>query len=318
MTARGQRATDEKGGRGPAAGDPAPRRDAAAPPAADTAAPRGVPEPRRQNGPIATETVRSAAERRRRIPRWAVKTLSPITLVALWQAASATGALPAETLAAPSVVLATAADLAATGELQEAVLTSLGRVLAGLAIGITTAVVLATLSGLFRLGEDIIDAPVQMLRTVPTIGLIPLLIIWFGIGEEPKIALIALTVTFPLYMNIYGGIRNVDSALIEAARTLGVGWFGAIRHIVLPGAMPGALVGLRFALGSAWLALVFGETINATSGIGYLMNNAREFFQTDVIVVCLALYALLGLIADFIVRLLERVLLAWRPAFSGT
>src|SRR5690606_12173707 len=188
--------------------DPAP-----GPPAAGPAEPAGTP-PRRP-GRVETETVRSAAERRRRIPRWAVKTLSPIALIALWQAASSTGALPAETLAAPSVVLTTAADLAGTGELQEAVLTSLGRVLAGLVLGIATAVVLATLSGLFRLGEDIIDAPVQMLRTVPTIGLIPLLIIWFGIGEEPKIALIALTVTFPLYMNIYGGIRNVDSALIE-------------------------------------------------------------------------------------------------------
>lgn len=273
---------------------------------------------RRAAPPVAAEDLRSAAERRRRVPRWLVKTLSPVALVALWQVAGSTGALPADTLAAPSVVLATAADLAGTGELQEAVAVSLGRVLAGLLIGIATALVLATLSGLFRVAEDIIDAPVQMLRTVPTIGLIPLLIIWFGIGEEPKIALIALTVTFPLYMNIYGGIRNVDSALIEAARTLGVGWLGTVRHIVLPGAMPGALVGLRFALGSAWLALVFGETINATSGIGYLMNNAREFFQTDVIVVCLALYALLGLLADLIVRLLERVLLAWRPAFSGT
>ncbi|QVQ54645.1 ABC transporter permease subunit [Spiractinospora alimapuensis] len=261
--------------------------------------------------------MRSVAETRRRVPRWLVKTLSPLGLLLLWQLASVVGWLPADVLAGPTVIATTARDLAATGELQDAVVTSLLRVLAGLALGALTAVVLATLAGLFRLGEDLIDAPVQMLRTVPTIGLIPLLIIWFGIGEEPKIALIALTVTFPLYMNIYGGIRNVDASLIEAGRTLGLGWFGTVRHIVLPGAMPSALVGLRFSLGSAWLALVFGETINATSGIGYLMNNAREFFQTDVIVVCLTLYALLGLLADHIVRLLERVLLAWRPAFSG-
>ncbi|RCV51393.1 ABC transporter permease [Marinitenerispora sediminis] len=262
--------------------------------------------------------MRSTGRRRGRPPRWLIKTASPVALVLLWQLASATGALPEETLAAPGTIVTTAAGLAETGELQDAVLTSLSRVLAGLGIGIGAAVVLATVSGLFRLGEDLIDAPVQMLRTVPTIGLIPLLIIWFGIGEEPKIALIALTVTFPLYMNIYGGIRNVDSALIEAGRTLGLGRFGTVRHIVLPGAMPSALVGLRYALGSAWLALVFGETINASSGIGYLMNNAREFFQTDVIVVCLVLYAFLGLLADLIVRVLERVLLAWRPAFSGT
>ncbi|MFC7329884.1 ABC transporter permease [Marinactinospora rubrisoli] len=280
----------------------------------DTAGRRtGTPDPA-----VPAETVHSSGRRRGRPPRWLIKTASPLALVLLWQLASTTGALPEETLAAPGTIVATAAGLAETGELQDAVLTSLSRVLAGLGIGIGAAVVLATVSGLFRLGEDLIDAPVQMLRTVPTIGLIPLLIIWFGIGEEPKIALIALTVTFPLYMNIYGGIRNVDSALIEAGRTLGLGRFGTVRHIVLPGAMPSALVGLRYALGSAWLALVFGETINASSGIGYLMNNAREFFQTDVIVVCLVLYAFLGLLADLIVRVLERVLLAWRPAFSGT
>jgi sulfonate transport system permease protein len=222
-----------------------------------------------------------------------------------------------DVLASPSTVAATAADLWNEGRLQEAVGTSVQRVVLGLAVGLVTAVVLSTLSGLFRRGEDIIDAPMQMLRTVPVIGLIPLLIIWLGIGEEPKIVLIGLAVTFPLYMNIYGGIRNVDASLVEAAKTLGLGWFSQVRHIILPAAMPNALVGLRYSLGSAWLALVFGETINANAGIGFEMNQAREFYQTDVIVVCLVLYALLGLIADLIVRLLERTVLAWRPAFSG-
>jgi sulfonate transport system permease protein len=156
-----------------------------------------------------------------------------------------------------------------------------------------------------------------MLRTIPIVALIPLLIIWFGIGEAPKIALIALATAFPLYLNVYAGIRNVDQNLVEAGRTLGLGRLGLVRHVVLPSAMPNALVGLRHALGVAWLALVFGEQINATAGIGYLMNTARELFQTDVIVVCLAVYAGLGLVVDAIVRLLERGLLAWRPAFNG-
>ncbi|WP_084211455.1 ABC transporter permease [Pseudonocardia acaciae] len=264
------------------------------------------------------QTVRNTPARgERRVPRWLFKTFSPIALVALWQLLSSLGALPSETLAAPVTVARTAVGLWTEGQLSDAVLTSVGRVLFGLAIGLVAAVSLATLSGLFRRGEDVIDAPVQMLRTIPVIGLIPLLIIWFGIGEEPKVALISLAVTFPLYMNIFGGIRNVDAGLVEAARTLGLGWLGQVRHVILPSALPQALVGLRYALGSAWLALVFGETINATSGIGYLMNNAREFFQTDVIVVCLVLYALLGLLGDLIVRTLERVLLAWRPAFRG-
>jgi sulfonate transport system permease protein len=271
-----------------------------------------------QPPPVETVTLRAEADSRpSRIPRWVLKTISPIALIALWQVLSSVGILEDDTLASPVTIAQTAADMWSDGTLQSAVLTSVVRVVLGLAIGLVVALVLATIAGLFRLGEDVIDAPMQMLRTVPVIGLIPLLIIWFGIDEEPKIILVALAATFPLYMNLYGGIRNVDSSLVEAARTLGLGWFGQVRHVILPSAMPQALIGLRYALGTAWLALVFGETINATSGIGYEMNKAREFFATDVIVVCLALYAILGLVADMIVRGLERGLLSWRPAFSG-
>jgi sulfonate transport system permease protein len=279
---------------------------------------RVQPPPSTERSPVDTVTLVSEADRRPgRVPRWVLKTVSPIVLVALWQVLSSVGILEDDTLASPLTVVQTAAGMWEDGSLQSAVTTSVVRVLAGLGVGLVAAVVLATLAGLFRRGEDVIDAPMQMLRTVPVIGLIPLLIIWFGIDEEPKIILVGLAVTFPLYMNLYGGIRNVGSSLVEAARTLGLGWFGQVRHVILPSAMPQFLIGLRYALGTAWLALVFGETINATSGIGYEMNKAREFFATDVIVVCLALYAILGLVADMIVRGLERGLLSWRPAFSG-
>jgi sulfonate transport system permease protein len=157
-----------------------------------------------------------------------------------------------------------------------------------------------------------------MLRTLPHVALIPLLIIWLGIGEAPKIALIALATAFPLYLNVYAGIRNVDVTLVEAGQTLGLSRAAMIRHVILPAALPNALVGLRYSLAVAWLALVFGEQVNATAGIGYLMSNAREFFQTQVIVVCLVVYALLGLAVDLTVRALERILLSWRPAFTGT
>ncbi|WP_220432236.1 ABC transporter permease subunit [Falsirhodobacter xinxiangensis] len=246
------------------------------------------------------------------------RAIGPVLLLALWQLASMTGVLPAEVLAAPSTVVGSAAGLIGTGELQAAIAVSLQRVLAGLAIGGGIGVLLAVTAGLTRLGEDLVDAPMQMLRTVPNVALIPLLIIWLGIGEAPKIALIALATAFPLYINVYAGIRGVDQTLVEAARTLGMGRAALVRHVILPGALPNALVGFRYALGVAWLALVFGEQINATAGIGYLMATAREFFQTDVIVVCLVVYALLGLAVDFIVRLLERSLLAWRPSFTGT
>ncbi|ABL73065.1 MULTISPECIES: ABC transporter permease subunit [Paracoccus] len=258
-----------------------------------------------------------ATARGRQVPRWLRRGIGPVALVLVWHLASITGVLPAEVLAGPATVLSSAAKLIQTGELQEAVVVSMQRAMSGLLIGGTIGVALAILSGLTRLGEDLVDAPMQMLRTVPNVALIPLLIIWFGIGEAPKIALIALATAFPLYLNVYAGIRGVDQSLIEAGRTLGLGRAGLVRHVILPGALPNALVGLRYSLGIAWLALVFGEQINATAGVGYLMANAREFFQTDVIVVCLVVYALLGLAVDLVVRSLERIFLSWRPNFTG-
>jgi sulfonate transport system permease protein len=254
---------------------------------------------------------------RRRVPRLLRRAVGPVLLVAVWQTLSTTGLLPETVLAGPATVLSSTAALLASGELQAAMLTSLRRAMTGLLIGGSAGVALAILSGLFRLGEDLIDATMQMLRTVPNVALIPLLIIWFGIGEAPKIALIALATAFPLYINVYAGIRSVDVALVEAGKTLGLSRISLVRHVVLPGALPNALVGLRYSLAIAWLALVFGEQINATAGIGYLMSNAREFFQTQVIVVCLAVYALLGLAVDLVIRLLERTLLSWRPSFTG-
>ncbi len=264
-----------------------------------------------------TRVIPSHEGSRLRVPRWVVKAASPALILICWHALGTAGVLRADTLSTPAQVWVTATEMWSEGAIQNAVATSLLRVMIGVTVGLVVAVVLATLAGLFHVGEDIIDAPIQMLRTVPVIGLIPLLIVWFGIGEEPKILLIALAAMFPLYMNIFAGIRNVDATLVEAGRTLGLGWSAQVRNIIIPGALPSALVGLRYSLGTAWLALVFGETINATAGIGYEMNMAREFFRTDAIIVCLVLYAILGLTADMVVRLLERALLSWRPAFNG-
>lgn len=280
------------------------------------AAPASRPEaPPREAG---RERLVPATARRAGPPRWLRRMVGPLLILAVWHLASVTGTLPAEVLAGPATVLDAAGALLRSGELQEAVVVSLRRAMTGLAIGGTVGVALAVIAGLTRLGEDLVDAPMQMLRTVPNVALIPLLIIWFGIGEAPKVALIALATAFPLYLNVFAGIRGVDQTLVEAGRTLGLSRPGLVRHVVLPGALPSALVGLRYALGLSWLALVFGEQINATAGIGYLMANAREFFQTDVIVVCLVVYALLGLVVDFVVRTLERIFLAWRPSFTGT
>ncbi|MGW5119513.1 ABC transporter permease subunit [Streptomyces noursei] len=266
---------------------------------------------------VELERLVSASSRRRRVPRWLRRATGPVLLLVLWQVLSATGVLQSDVLASPGTIARTAGGLFADGTLPSAMAVSVQRVAVGLVSGVVVGVGLGLLSGLMRTGEDLIDAVVQMLRAVPFAGLVPLLIVWLGIGETVKVALIALAAAFPLYLNTYAGIRGVDDQLIEAGVTLGLGRWGLIRHVVLPGALPGALTGLRFALASAWLALVFGETVNASDGIGFLMEQAREFYRTDVIVVCLIVYAFLGLAADVVVRTLERLFLQWRPTFTG-
>jgi sulfonate transport system permease protein len=276
----------------------------------------GTPHSERRTAPDLQPVV-PASSRHVGVPRWLRRTAGPLLLLALWQLLSATGVLTADVLASPGRIAQVGWDLVSDGSLPSAMGTSLRRVAFGLLFGTVIGTGLALVSGLFRIGEDLVDAPVQMLRTVPFVGLIPLFIIWFGIGETPKIAIITLGVTFPLYLNVYAGIRGVDSALIEAGESLGLSRWGLVRHVVLPGALPGALTGLRYSLGIAWLALVFAEQVNADAGIGFLMVQARDFLRTDVIVVCLIVYAFLGLLADFVVRSLERLLLQWRPTFTG-
>ncbi|MEK0100252.1 ABC transporter permease [Streptomyces sp. A475] len=258
-----------------------------------------------------------SSTRRTRVPRWLRRTSGPVLLLILWQLLSSTGVLTRDVLASPGTIARVAGDLVSDGSLPDAMGVSLQRVALGLLFGVVVGTGLALVSGLFRVGEDLVDASVQMLRTVPFVGLIPLFIIWFGIGEAPKIAIITLGVSFPLYLNVYAGIRGVDAQLIEAGESLGLSRRGLVRHVVLPGALPGALTGLRYSLGISWLALVFAEQINADAGIGFLMVQARDFLRTDVIVVCLIVYAFLGLLADFVVRTLERLLLQWRPTFTG-
>ncbi|MFD8727065.1 ABC transporter permease [Streptomyces sp. NPDC059611] len=265
--------------------------------------------------PVVPASVRRA--RLRSVPRWLRRTVGPLLLLALRQVFSAAGVQHPDVLASPGIIARAGGGPIADGTLPAAMGVSLQRVAVGLVLGGAAGTALALVSGLSRLGEDLVDATVQMLRTVPWVGLIPLFIIWLGIGEAPRVALIALGVAFHLYLNVYAGIRGVDAQLIEAGESLGLDRWGLVRHVVLPGALPGAMTGLRYSLATAWLALVFGESINADAGIGFLMNQAREFFRTDVIVVCLVVYAFLGLIADVIVRTLERLLLPWRPTFTG-
>ena len=241
----------------------------------------------------------------------------PLLLVLLWQAAAQMGLISTRLLAPPSAILSAAWTLVASGELGHHLLVSLSRVGTGLAIALTLGTGLGLIAGLSRIGEDAVDATLQMLRALPFLALVPLLILWLGIGEATKIALVALGATFPIYLTLFGGIRGTDPKLLEAGRVFGLSHAQQIVHIVLPAALPQALVGLRYALGTAWLSLVVGEQINATAGIGFLVMDAREFLRTDIILVGLLVYALLGLGADQLVRAIERRALAWRPSLVG-
>lgn len=252
------------------------------------------------------------------VPRWLARLLGPALLIALWQLLSSGGVFDPRTTPPPAVVLQTAVNMVLSSELQTHLAASLIRVVQGLALGLVLGVVSATLSGLARWGEDLVDANMEVLRAVPNFALLPVLIAWFGIGEEPKVLLITLGVWVAIYINTYSAIRNVDAGLVEAARTFGVGRWEMIRAIILPGALPGFLVGLRLAMTASWLALIFAETINAPTGLGRLMNDAREYFRIDVIFVLLAVYAGLGLASLAFVRLLETRLLTWRRTFDGT
>jgi sulfonate transport system permease protein len=254
----------------------------------------------------------------RRPSRQWLRVLSPLALIVLWQLGATSGIISSRTLAPPSQVLVSFWSLLADGELQHHLLVSLGRAAKGLALAIALGSALALIAGLSKLGEYILDAPIQMFRTLPVVALVPLFIIWFGIGELPKVALVTVAATFPIYLTLYSGIRGVDTKLVEVARVLGLTRGELIRHVILPGALPVALVGLRYSLSISLVILVVAEQINATSGIGYLMSDARDFMRTDVIVVGLIVYAALGLAVDILVRWLERRLLAWRPSFVGT
>ena len=240
-----------------------------------------------------------------------------LVLLGVWIVGSATGFIDERNMSAPWTVVTTAETLVENGRLQESLVTSGVRAAVGLGLGVAVGTVLALISGLSRVGETLIDGPVQVKRSIPTLALIPLLLLWFGIGEPFKILTIALAVFVPIYIHTHNGLRTIEGRYAELAETLDVTRGEFIRHVVLPGAMPGFLLGLRFAVTSSLLALVVVEVINATSGIGHMITLASSYGQTDIIVVGLVVYALLGVTADGVVRLIERKALSWRRTLAS-
>lgn len=260
------------------------------------------------------------AEGRSRRNSW-LRLASPIALVLLWQLLSSTGVLPTSKLVSPVAVAHEAWTLITTnnpsyGTLQYSLAVSAERWGIGFSIGTVAAIILAVLTGLSRIAEYVIDPIIQVLRAIPLLGILPLFIVWFGIGELPKILIVLFGALFPMYVNTFAGVRGIDPKLGELARTLGLSRWERLRHIVLPGALPEALAGLRLGSFASLLALVVAEQFNTNAGLGFMITQAESFLQNSIIVVNLVVYAVLGLIADSIIRAIDRKALSWRRDFA--
>jgi sulfonate transport system permease protein len=243
--------------------------------------------------------------------------LLPLGLIIVWEAGSRAGLISSRVLPAPSAVLLAGWHLALTGELWTNIAISFWRAMAGLVIGGSLGFAFGLTNGLSRNCERLTDTLLQMVRNIPHLALIPLVILWFGIDETAKIFLVVLGVFFPIYLNTLHGIRSIDPQLIEMAKTYGMSRAELFWQVILPGALPSIFVGLRYALGFMWLTLIVAETIAASSGIGYMAMQAREFLLVDIVVFSILLYAFLGKVADIAARLLEKRFLRWNPAFQN-
>ncbi|WP_245607084.1 ABC transporter permease [Pseudonocardia spinosispora] len=246
--------------------------------------------------------------RRLSLARW----VSPLVLLVGWQVVSGSGLVSERKLPPPTAIWRAAVEVTRNGQLGDGLAVSLNRLLVGFVIGAVIGAALGVVAGLLRWGDSVVDPVMQMIRNVPLFGLIPLLILWFGVGELPKLVLIALAAALPIYLNVHTGMRDADPGLVEAATVLGYSRWQRLAHVVVPGAASYTLVGVRLGVASAWLALVVAETIAADSGIGFMINNARDFLRTDIVIVGLLVYALVGLLMDTVVRLIERRVLRWR------
>lgn len=255
-----------------------------------------------------------SSKRRKRSLRRLVRNVAPwlIPVVALiaWQFT------PGDFLPSPVEVGEAAVRLTANGELQTHVWISTRRALIGFAIGGLIGFVLGLANGFSRVMSQLLDTSIQMIRTVPHLALIPLVIVWFGLGEDGKVFLVALGVAFPIYLNTYNGIKNIDQRLFEMASVYRLSRAALFKEVIIPGAMPSILVGVRYSLGIMWMSLIVAETIGSNGGVGHLATQARQFVQMDVVVLTIVIYALLGKLSDVVAASLERRWLRWNPAFT--
>jgi sulfonate transport system permease protein len=237
-----------------------------------------------------------------------VKFFVPITLVVAWFAATSTGATKSYQLASPQAVLVELNDLASRGLLWTDLGASLERVATGFALAALLAIVLGSLVGASRTAEKLLDPTLQAVRSVPSLAWVPLLLLWLGIGETAKIALVTIGAFFSVYVALASAIRNVDRKLVEVARVRGLPF---IARVLLPAALPQLLVGLRIGLTQAWLFLVAAELLGASRGLGFLLTDGQQIARTDEILVAILAFAICGKLSESGMRLLERRLVGW-------
>ncbi|AVH24290.1 ABC transporter permease [Nocardia cyriacigeorgica] len=264
-----------------------------------------------QAAPLTAPRARTVRSR----PAWVsvpLRFLLPAVFVAAWWIGSATGAVSERVIAGPPAVWTAFTELLGNGQLIDFATASFVRAALGVGIGVSAGLLLGLVSGLSALGEQLVDSTMQILRAVPFLALVPLFIAWFGIDELYKILLIAVATVAPMYAYTYLGVRNVDRKMVEAARGFGLSGPRLVREVVLPSALPGVLMALRVCLSISITGLIAAEQVGTREGVGYLVTLAQEYNRTDYMVLCVVLYALLGLIFDGLVRLLERFAMPWR------
>lgn len=240
------------------------------------------------------------------------RVLGPVLVLAAWWISTSLGWVSPGKLPGPLAVYEAFLGTINDGTLASDLAISLQRTGLGIAIGIAAGSLLSVLSGLSRLGDSIIDGNVQVKRAIPNLALIPLFIIWLGIGESMKIVIIALGVMIPIYINMHAALTSIDRRYVELGQTVSLSRSRFLRDIVIPASLPGFFTGLRLGVTAAWTALVVVETVNATSGVGFMITQARTYGQTELVLLGLVIYGVLGFSSDAIVRLIERRVLSWR------
>ncbi|WP_339798676.1 ABC transporter permease [Paenibacillus sp. FSL R5-0744] len=248
---------------------------------------------------------------------WGTGAIIPVVTIVIWQLAGSTGLISAQFLPTPLSIARAFTGLLVTGELTHHLGVSMGRAGVGFLIGGVLGLLFGVLTGLFRSVEYVLDPSVQVLRLVPHLAIAPLIILWFGFGEMSKVVIILTGSFFPLYINTFMGIRNVDNKLFEVSRVLGFSPYQRLRRLILPAALPGILLGLRLSLAVAWIGLVVAELIGSQSGIGFLINEAKQNSNTEVVFVGIIIFAIVGKLIDSLFRIIERKFLFWRDSYEG-